>query len=88
MNRLAVLHRERAALFAKLAELEAEIAAVLAEWQTANDAAPVVKRPRPARPEGLPPRVRVPEGVTVSETAKAKAGAALRRLGYRTRPDR
>lgn len=83
MSRLAVLHRERAALFAKLAELEAEIAAALAEGETANDAAPVR---RPQAPKGLPPQVRVPEGVKVSETAQAKATNALRRMGYRTRP--
>lgn len=76
MSRLAVLHRERAALFAKLAELEAEIAAEHdpGGGRPANDERPTRRRRRPNRPIVVPPQ-------DVSDTDVQRAVDAAKRRG-------
>lgn len=78
-RRLVELFRVRAELMARLAQVDAELAAVAAEGEPANDASPAA-----------PPKKTKGPAITLadkppSDLGQKRATAILRKLGYRVK---
>lgn len=85
-RRLAAITRERAELLTRLAKLEEEYASALVEGENDTNHAPAHRTPR-SRPVKQTQIVvpQLPDGLQVTELDRARAAAALRRVGCRTR---
>ena len=86
-RRIAAIHRERAEILARLVQLDEELAAAFVEGDDAEQPAREHKTPRsrPVRQTQIVVPERRPGREPPSELDQARARAALRRVGYRTR---